>query len=255
MSAKLLRIVESVSLDAGEIAVSTKRIHAAVLNKSKYVDGPNFTCIHPEDLELVFNQYDSRFFDGRIREVLGDTPLHFGLSQRMSSAGGKTTCRKDYTDPNQRWFEISVSTALLFQCFADDDHRPIVCCGITCRDRLDALQRVMEHELVHLVEMLLWDKSSCRQVRFHAITRRLFGHTDNRHQLITPREKAFVKYGIRPGMQVRFSFEGVEHVGVVNRVNKRATVLVEDPGGDPYSNGKRYARFYVPVQMLEAVDQ
>jgi len=53
---------------------------------------------------------------------------------------------------------------------------------------------------------------------------------------------------------VRFRFDGVERTGVVNRISKRATVLVEDGNGVPYSNGKRYAKFYVPVQILEAVE-
>src|SRR5690606_3357683 len=109
--------------------------------------------IHPDDLGLLFTRYDESFFGGQIKQALGDTPLHFGLSKRMTSAGGKTAYFRDRTNPNRRCFEISVSTTLLFQCFAEDDHRPIVCSGITCRDRLDALQRVMEHELVHLVEM------------------------------------------------------------------------------------------------------
>ena len=63
-----------------------------------------------------------------------------------------------------------------------------------------------------------------------------------------------VKFGIKTGMVVRFRFDGVEHEGVVNRITKRATVLVEDRGGEPYSNGKRYAKFYVPVRLLEAME-
>jgi len=31
-------------------------------------------------------------------------------------------------------------------------------------------------------------------------------------------------------------------------------VLVEDSRGAPYCDGKHYAKFYVPVQMLEVVD-
>ena len=54
-------------------------------------------------------------------------------------------------------------------------------------------------------------------------------------------------------MAVRFRFEGVERTGIVNRISKRATVLVEDPEGQRYSNGKHYIKFYVPVQLLEAV--
>jgi hypothetical protein len=102
--------------------------------------------------------------------------------------------------------------------------------------------------------MLLWDKSSCSQSRFHSITRRFFGHTENKHQLVTPKERAMVNFGIKPGMAVRFRFDGVEHKGVINRINKRATVLVEDCRGERYSDGKHYTKFYVPVRLLEAVE-
>ncbi len=253
MTADLLQRVETTTLPADEITARLKQIHAAVLCQSKYIDDPNFNRIHPNDLAMIFAEYDKRFFDGQIKVALGTTRLDFGLSKRMTSAGGKTAAYRDRRTSN-RWYEIGVSTTLLFGCFADDDHRPITASGITCVDRLDALQRVMEHEITHLVEILLWDKSSCAADRFCSITRLFFGHTENKHQLITPREKALVKFGIHPGMQVRFRIDGQQHVGVVNRINKRATVLVEDAKGLPYSNGKRYSKFYVPVQMLEKVE-
>lgn len=250
---ELLQIVESRSLDAQQIMAGTAEVRAAVLQKSRYLNAANFTCIHPSDLENLFAEYDARFFDGQIKVSLGSQPLSFGLSKRMTSAGGKTARYTDRSNGSQH-FEITVSTAILFGCFHEDDHRPITASGILCKDRLDALQRVMEHELVHLAEMLLWQESSCFQARFHSMSRRFFGHTQNMHKLITPKERAIVKFGIRPGMQVRFRFDGVVHTGVVNRLSKRATVLVESDRGQPYTNGKRYAKFYVPVQMLEAVE-
>ncbi len=249
----LNQIVESTTFDAEQIAARTVQIHAVVLSKSRFIDAPNFTKIHPADLEMLFAEYDDAFFGRQIKQLLGTTPLHFGLSKRMTSAGGKTASYTDRRTGSKR-FEISVSTAILFGCFHEDDHRPITASGIVCRDRLDALQRVMEHELVHLVEMLLWQNSSCSQARFHSITRRFFGHTENMHKLITPKELAIVKFGIKPGMTVRFRFDGVEHTGIVNRISKRATVLVEDDRGQRYTNGKHYAKFYVPVQSLEAVE-
>ena len=251
MPANLLQIVESTILDAEQSSARTAQIHAVILSTSKYIDAPNFTRIHPTDLELLFAEYDKEFFDGQIKKTLGTIPLDFGLSKRMTSSGGKTAYYTDRTSGRQR-YEISVSTTVLFGCFDGDDHRPITASGILCRDRLDALQRVMEHELVHLIEILLWNKSSCSQSRFQSITRRFFGHTENKHQLITPQEKAIVKFGIKPGMVVRFRFDGVEYKGVVNRINRRATVLVEDRRGERYSDGKHYAKFYVPVQLLEA---
>ena len=43
---------------------------------------------------------------------------------------------------------------------------------------------------------------------------------------------------------------------VCNRTveNRDRTVLVEDRNGERYSDGKRYAKFYMPVQILEAVE-
>jgi len=251
MAGNLLHIVESTTFSAEEIARRTAQIHATVLSRSKYIDVPNFTRIHTTDLGLLFAEYDQGFFAGQIKETLGTTPLYFRLSRRMTSSGGKTACRADRS--GRRWYEVGVSTAILFECFNGEDHRPITASGITCHDRLEALQRVLEHELVHLIEMLLWSKSSCSQSRFHSITLRFFGHTENKHLLITPREKALVKFGIRPGMTVRVRFDGVEHTGIVNRISRRATVLIEHSGGQRYSDGKHYMKFYVPVQLLEVV--
>jgi hypothetical protein len=50
---------------------------------------------------------------------------------------------------------------------------------------------------------------------------------------------------------VRFRLDGRHYTGRVNRITKRATVLVEDRSGERYSDGKRYAKFYVPLEMLE----
>jgi hypothetical protein len=102
--------------------------------------------------------------------------------------------------------------------------------------------------------MLVWTKSSCSAPRFQSIAEGLFGHTRHTHALITPRERALTEHGVRPGSRVRFRIDGAEHVGVVNRVTKRATVLVEDGRGAKYSDGKLYSKFYVPVGMLEMVE-
>ena len=113
---------------------------------------------------------------------------------------------------------------------------------------------MVEHELVHLIELLIWRQSSCSASRFQGIANRFFGHTEHMHQLITPREQAFTKYGIKSGDRVSFRLDGQHYTGFVNRITKRATVLVEDSRGRRYSDGKHYTKFYVPVQMLESVE-
>lgn len=250
MSAELLRLVESTTLPADQIAARMARIREMLLATSKYIDRPNFIRIHTTDLEILFREYDREFFDGLFTPTLGTTPLDFKLSKRLTSSGGKMSRRTERATGKVS-YAINISSTILYACFDEDDHRPITVNGIPCKDRLDALQRVFEHEITHLLEMLLWNKSSCSQPRFHSITLRLFGHTFNKHEMITPREKALVKFGIKPGTAVRFLFEGVAYAGIVNRIANRATVLVEDPAGTPYSNGKKYRKFYVPVQMLK----
>ncbi len=245
----LLRQVQSLELTAAEVGTRIERIRAAVLSESVNINSPAFTSISPADLHLIYTLYDRYFFSDRIAVALGNTPLNFELSGRLTRSAGKTAY---YRHPEKR-FLIGVSTTLLFGCFTEADHRSIVCSGIVCRDRLDALLRVMEHELVHLIEFVLWDKSSCARSRFHSISLRAFAHTENVHSMITPVEKARQQLGIAPGVQVSFTMEGRVLNGVVNRVTKRATVLVEGSEGRLYSDGKKYMKYYVPLAMLSVV--
>ena len=90
--------------------------------------------------------------------------------------------------------------------------------------------------------------------------RRLFGHTDFRHDLITPQEVAAAG-GVEAGCTVRFAMSGETLVGKVNRVTKRATVLVKcsknHPEAREFSDGKSsagfYRKFFVPVESCTVV--
>jgi hypothetical protein len=253
MAKELQKLLGTVRLPPAEIAAKTREIYEAVLGESEYLACGNFERIHTRDLRLFFDQYDRVFFRGQCLEMVGEDHLFFRLSNRMTSAGGKTTRRvphRRFGGSRRPEYEIAVSTTLLFQAFGDVD-RPITVAGIVCRDRLEALQRVFEHELVHLIEWLIWHNSSCTKVRFQNIAANFFAHNEHTHRLITPRERAFKKYGIRAGDRVSFRFDGMHYTGIVNRITKRATVLVEDPQGERFSDGKRYQRFYVPVPLLE----
>jgi hypothetical protein len=55
------------------------------------------------------------------------------------------------------------------------------------------------------------------------------------------------------GDLVRFNHEGRSYRGVVNRITRRASVLVPSPEGIAYSDGRKYLRFYVPLESLEKV--
>ena len=226
------------------------QIGVRLLATSPRLESPSFEQIAPSDLWLLFHGYDRSFFEGLLGAALGPDPrerLRLRLSSRMTSAGGKALHYRNSTPPR---FEIAVSSHLLFSNFGPGD-APARVNGLLCRTRLDALQRVFEHELVHLVELLLWGKSSCRRPRFLALASTLFGHTEVTHRLATPRQRAWQDQRLRPGQRVWFRHEGRRLEGFVNRITVRATVLVPDPAGRPYSDGGRYAKFYVPVEALQ----
>jgi hypothetical protein len=237
-----------------EIAERLQRIRAAILAASTTIREAQFSRISNGDLEIAFDQYDAKFFGGLLRSVLGTRPISFRLSQRATSRGGslaKWPAAETPSGARPERYELTVSTTLLFGSFRDGQ-RPIVLCGFPCTDRLDALMRVVEHELVHLVEHLRWGDSDCERPRFQAITGGLFGHTNHRHELVTPREHA-ADLGFRPGQRVAFDFDGSRHVGVLARVTKRATVMVLHPDGEPMRDGRRYRRYYVPLHLLQSV--
>ncbi|MFN0056362.1 MAG: hypothetical protein ACKV0T_29810 [Planctomycetales bacterium] len=251
--ARMLGWTEQPGPPPEQIPDRQQRIHATVLAESRFMKQANFETFHVNDLERAFDLYDALFFERGIRPCLGDSPLRFAISSRMTSAGGKTVRYRPRLPSAPPQYEIAVSSTLLFQSFSDVE-RTIVVNGHECHDRLQALLRILEHEMVHLIELLLWNDSSCRGARFHALAHKWFGHTAHHHQLVTPRERAAACFGVRPGSKVRFRCDGAEYQGVVNRVTKRATVLVESATGQPYSDGKRYLRFYVPLKLLERVE-
>lgn len=239
-----------------EVARLARGVYDAALARSQVMTSGNFTAIGVADLGHMFGLYDEAFFGGLLAEMLREdgAPLGFRLSSRMTRAAGTTTRdltreRAGETTVVRSRYEIAVSTVLLFNTFRDAG-RVVSVGGLVCRDRLEALQRTFEHELLHLAEFLAWGRSSCSEANFHRLSRQIFGHEGVRHGLVTPRETAAEKYDVRAGDVVSFDHDGVRRVGRVNRITRRATVLVEDVSGPVYSDGKRYVTFYVPPPLL-----
>ena len=240
-----------------EVASKVDRIYRTVLERSKHVRSGNFDELGVADLRLLFDLYDAEFFEGLLGAMLkedGAGEITLRLSNRMTRAAGKTIVRKKrkrgvFRLVERAEYEIAVSTLLLFQTFRDID-RPVTVGGIVCRDRLEALQRIFEHELLHLAEFLAEGRSSCSAEPFQVLSRAIFGHSAAVHDLVTPREIAAKTHAIRQGDLVAFEHDGKTRVGRVNRITKRATVLVENDAGRLFSDGRRYATFYVPVNLL-----
>ncbi len=248
---------------AGEVALRTftreeidrhqAEIFEQMLLLSRTIDRPNFAKVGRDDLVRLIGMYDDRFFGGKILPAAKAEGLDFGLSSRMTRVAGKlVTHYPEGTHEGRRRFELVLSTTLLFQTFEDPDQHVEVT-GRRCRNRLEAMQRVAEHEFVHLVEMLIWNDGNCSEARFQSIAYRYFAHTDYRHALITQRERAFLKFNIRVGDMVQFRHDRKTLKGRVNRITRRATILVESRKGELFSDGHRYLRFYVPLEKLEKI--
>ncbi len=233
-----------------------KSIAKSVLDASKTMETSNFQRIAKQDLERMAEAYDRQFFKGLCLPLARSYGMSFRLSSRMTRAGGKTTrtvFRGTRSKPSRTHYEIALSTSLLFQSFRKPGDTILVC-GHECTDRLTAMQRIVEHEMVHLCEMLAWIQSDCSAGRFQTIARNMFGHTEHRHELITQQERAAIEFNIRAGARVAFPYEGTVLQGIVNRITRRATILVEDLRGVRYSNGKRYLKYYVPIHQLRPID-
>ncbi|MHA1657643.1 MAG: SprT-like domain-containing protein [Promethearchaeota archaeon] len=232
-----------------EILKKTKKIYLNMLNSSKNVSEGNFTKISVEDLKFLFEQYNKDFFSGLLEDLLNKEEkckLVFRLSSRMTKSGGSTTkiIKKD-----QVIYKISISSYLLFQSFLDIK-RTIRINGIICKDRIEALQRIFEHELIHLLELLIKGDSSCSSDGFKTLAKQIFLHTDNTHELITQKERAFLKFSIKVGDKVSFEYNKKTYIGIVDRITKRATVLVKDNEDSKYANEEGFMKFYIPISML-----
>ena len=195
---RLRELAEKAHYSSAEIAEKNGHIAATILLESPDLQQPNFRAIHPDDLRRLFELYDQLYFDALCRKCLEGSALRFRISRRMTRVGGTTTRLRRRGRPATQSFEIAVASTLLFETFSEV-RRPIFVNGLECRNRLEALQRIMEHELIHLVELLIWDDSRCSARRFQSIAARFFGHTDHRHQLVTPRERASTTLGSSPG--------------------------------------------------------
>ena len=252
-------LINKMNFSESQVRSKTGKIGKELIKKSGSIDNGAFKQISTSDLKILFELYDTEFFENQIAKLLADRkiPLGFRLSKRMTSAAGKTSAKLirnpgKKNSPSIIEFELVISTNLLFSTFVNVKRR-IEVNGIVCHNRLEALLRIFEHELIHLVEMLLFQTSSCSKNRFKWITGRLFAHRGVTHKLVTRREQARVTYNLNTGEQVKFKFKDLWLEGTINRISKRATVLVSDPEGERYSDGKSYKKFYVPLTMLQKV--
>jgi hypothetical protein len=202
-------------------------------------NNPDFyTFPRKKGLKYLFRLYDKHFFDGNIEK---NFQVKLSFSGRLTSAAGNLRFSQ-----SKELVEINFSIPRIFLVFLEnlqDDFIPdgYVVNGILCKNPAEALLRVMEHEITHLVEYILYQRSSCKNPRFLQLSYQLFGHTENKHRLGIYLPQADQQVHFKKGNAVSFTYKGVAYEGVIDSVRKRATVMVNHPVR---------RKFYVPLAML-----
>ena len=230
-----------------QIKKKTRKISRKILAESENIDNGNFNSIAIRDVSHLFELYDQYFFD-RFFQDHHKQKIFFRLSDRMTRSGGRIT----YAQQTET-YTISLSTTLIFQTFHDVT-REVAVNGIVCHNRLEATMRILEHEIIHLLEWVRFGSTSCSKPRFQDLSYNIFGHTEVTHQLVTQTERARKKFNLGVGDKVSFEYNGKTHHGFISRITKRATVMANDPDGN-YKDfqGNRYCKYYIPLSSLEAV--
>ncbi|PKM81022.1 MAG: hypothetical protein CVU89_10765 [Firmicutes bacterium HGW-Firmicutes-14] len=222
-----------------------------LIQTSPNIDSGDIRAISPVDLQLLFQLYDKIFFDNWFKTKFRGK-FKFSLSRRMTRSAGHTKCpkNKDRIKPEDLTIEIRISIDFLFHYDLVEGNKAVG--GIATSNSLEALQLVFEHELCHAIEYICFGKSNCSKDRFKSIVGNLFGHTGEFHSLPTNMQIASQKMGLKPGDAVSFPFKGNKLHGTLYRINKRAVVMVKDKQGTfSDKQGNRYAKYYVPLEVLE----
>lgn len=232
-----------------QLAELDRNVLAQIARTAPNLGQPTFTQINIADLEAVFRAIDACYHAGAISRACQKpgVTLGFRLSGRMTHTGG-TTAIRIARKTGQRSYVITLAPRVIHDSFSAVHSATV--CGLVCHDMREALLRVMQHEMIHLVEFLVWGGSSCSRPRFRNLVHRCYGHTESKHRMLSPAQRARVVHAIGPGDQVNFEFQGCVLTGQVNRISRRATVLVPDPAGERFSDGGRYRRYYVPLAIL-----
>lgn len=184
-----------------EIISHTSKMQQMLIAHSEVMQHPNFARIELDDLRRLFTLYDIFFFERYFTQHYKGK-ISFYFSERMHSSAG-IMCFHE----SERTYEIGIAVAMLFDNFTGNRGEMEVN-GLVCKNRLEAMMRVLEHEAGHVIEYILYGNTNCQAPRFKKLVMDLFGHTKTTHSLLTSREIARVEKNISPGSPVTFNYKG-----------------------------------------------
>ena len=240
---------------APEEDIKGRRLTISSQIKAQYdhLRGSSIEKLSVGDLELLLQLYDEVFFNNWFKDSFKGK-LMLSLSKRMTRSAGMTIYPKINSKLKEEDLKLEIRIGVDFFFHYDRVKSSKAVCGLETESSLEALQLVFEHELCHVLEFILYKKSSCKAQRFKTIANNVFGHRGSYHGLPTYRQIAVQEQNVRIGDLVAFSWEGKAQQGIVSNINKRATVMVLDRmGAYADKKGNRYSKYYVSINLLERV--
>jgi hypothetical protein len=128
-----------------------------------------------ELITAIAQEYDLRCFSGNLFPACTQLgyPVSLFASGRLTRVGARTRTTKRPTG-----IEITVSRPIV-----ERSSLPGTVCGLKCATRFEVLSRLLEHELVHVLELIVFGNSDCSSDLFRWLARTMFGHTESTHSL------------------------------------------------------------------------
>jgi hypothetical protein len=133
-------------------------------------------------MKKIYDYYDTHFFDGLLERQIksrGHGGINFEVSNKATSIGGSVRLRKE--EPIRLMLARSV-----IEDVTKDKVDALKVNGLPIINRVDAIMRVMEHELVHVALLTSENKAHILEHHgplFKAMVKGLFGHTGTKHEL------------------------------------------------------------------------
>jgi hypothetical protein len=233
-------------------SINSKRtlISSLIKEKSINIKSDSIDIISSEDLRVLFELYDEIFLMGWFENNYKGK-IKFSLSKRMTKSAGITVCPKNISNIKAENLLLEIKIGIDFFFNYDMRSGDKFVCGYKTDNSLHALQLVFEHEICHVIEFMLFHKSSCKKERFKSLAYNIFNHTASYHGLPTQKEIAMESLGIKVGDKVAFVFEGINRQGFIYKINKRAIIMVKDKNGNFMDKDRnRYIKYYVPLNKI-----
>ena len=221
-----------------------------LFERSSNIKSENFDRISEKDLYILYELYDEIFLQNWFKQNFKGN-IKFILSRQLTRAAGNTRTRKNIAEIESENIEFEVKISLNHLINFNKINRTKYVGGIEAHSITDSLMLVFEHEMCHVIEFILYNKSSCSKKPFKDLIYNLFGQTESTHKLVSSYEANVFEYGIKQGDRVKFNYKGKCISGFIQRINKRATVMCPDLHGSYIDKfGRRYCKYYVSPESL-----